>query len=269
MLRKAVVSGQFYPDKKESLLRMIEEMINKEIKKEKAIALISPHAGYIYSGKVAGAVFSSAYLPQNFLILGPNHTSIGASIAIYGEGEWETPLGRVQVNKELADLILKNSSLIENDPSTHFYEHSIEVQLPFIQYFVESFSFVPILVSSVSYSDLEEVGINLAQAIKEFEDEVMIISSTDFSHYVSQEIAEQKDNMAIQEILNLNPKGLYEIVMREDISMCGYAPTAIALKAGLELGAEKAELIKYSTSGDVSGDYSQVVGYAGIRISPK
>ena len=266
MIRKATVSGQFYPGNKESLKKMISQMIVPEKAKKKAIASVSPHAGYIYSGSVAGEVFSSIELPKNFVILGPNHTGIGHPLALFKEGEWETPLGNVLINKELAELILESCSLMREDVSAHTYEHSIEVQLPFLQYFVSSFKFVPICVSYLSYSQLEKTGIELAQAIKKFGENVLLIASTDFSHYVSQKIAEEKDGMAIKKILELNPKGLYEIVAKERISMCGVAPTTIALKAAIELGAEKAELIKYATSGDISGDYNQVVGYGGIII---
>ncbi|MCP2604942.1 AmmeMemoRadiSam system protein B [Candidatus Aminicenantes bacterium AH-873-B07] len=266
MIRKATVSGQFYPDNVESLKKMISQMIIPQRERKKAVAAISPHAGYIYSGGVAGEVFSSIVLPKTFIILGPNHTGIGSSLALFKEGEWETPLGSVPINKKLAELILKNCSLIKDDASAHAYEHSIEVQLPFLQYFVSSFSFVPICVSYLNYQQLEKTGIELAHSIKEFDEDVLLIASTDFSHYVSQKTAEKKDNMAIREILELNPKGLFEIVEKEKISMCGFSPTTIVLKAAIELGARNAELIKYATSGDISGNYSQVVGYGGIII---
>ena len=266
MIRKATVNGQFYPGNKESLRKMISQLIVPKKTKRKAILSISPHAGYIYSGSVAGEVFSSIELPKSFVILGPNHTGMGSPLALFKKGEWETPLGNVSIDEELAELILENCSFVKEDVSAHTYEHSIEVQLPFLQYFLPSFKFVPICVSYLSYSQLEETGIGLAQAIKKFKEDVLLIASTDFSHYVSQKIAEEKDGMAIKKILELNPKGLYEIVTKEKISMCGVAPTTIALKAAIELGAKGAELVKYATSGDVSGDYSQVVGYGGIII---
>jgi hypothetical protein len=266
MIRKPAVSGQFYPGSKEGLRRMISEMILLDKKKKKAIASISPHAGYIYSGNVAGAVYSSIELPDNFIILGPNHTGIGSPLALFKEGKWETPLGNVTVNEQLANLILEKCSFIEEDPSAHKYEHSIEVQIPFLQYFISSPKIVPICVSHLSYPQLEKTGIELAHAIKEFGEEVLLIASTDFSHYVDQKTSEEKDSMAINKILELNPEGLFKTVMEERISMCGVMPTTIVLKTALELGAKNADLIKYATSGDVSGDYSQVVGYGGVII---
>ena len=267
MIRKARVSGQFYPNNKEALKKMIEQMVITDVKKREAIAVVSPHAGYVYSGNVAGAVYSSVELPYNFIILGPNHTGVGAALSIFKKGEWETPFGNVKVNEKLAELILRNCSFIKEDMSAHEYEHSIEVQLPFLQYFISTFTFVPISVSYLDYTRLEKTGIELAKSLEEFGEKSLIISSTDFSHYVPHEIAQRKDHMAIKEIIDLNPKGLYEIVHREDISMCGFAPTVIALKAAMELGAKRGELVKYATSGDISGDYSQVVGYGGVIIT--
>ena len=182
-------------------------------------------------------------------------------------GIWETPLGDVAVNTKLADLIMERSETVKENANSHSQEHSLEVQVPFIQYLKEKISFVPISIAHfAAYDDLVELGKVVGEAIRQFGQEVLVVASTDMSHYVSQEAAKEKDFMAIEKILDLDARGLFEIVERENISMCGFQPVISTIVAAKELNAKKAELIKYQTSGDVSGDYSRVVGYAGIRI---
>jgi AmmeMemoRadiSam system protein B len=266
--RKPAVSGYFYPGKEESLRKMIEGMVDPDIKKEKAFSLVSPHAGFEYSGPVAGAVFSSVELPEKFVILGPSHRGIQSQIAIMKEGLWETPLGHAQIESRLAELIMGHSQLVTEDELAHMSEHSLEVQLPFIQFFKKDFTIVPICISyDTSFNELEELGKAISQGIKELKEDVLIVASTDMSHYVSQEVAQKKDSLAIEKVLQLDAKGLYDTVKREQISMCGFQPTTAALIASKELGARNATLIKYQTSGDTTGNYTEVVGYAGIRIS--
>jgi len=265
--RKAAVAGYFYPQKEKDLRKMIEEMVDPEMKKEKAFCVVSPHAGFIYSGPVAGAVFSSVHLPDRFIIMGPSHRGIESRFALMDEGIWEMPFGDVSIDSELSELIMNHTDLITKDDMAHLSEHSLEVQLPFIQYFKKDISIVPICISYyASFEDLEALGKAAAQGIKESEKDVMIVASTDMSHYVNQKVAQKKDFLAIDKILELDAKGLYEVVNRENISMCGFQPTTSAVVASKELGAQKAELIKYQTSGDVTGDFQEVVGYAGIRI---
>ncbi|MGB8951077.1 MAG: AmmeMemoRadiSam system protein B [Candidatus Aminicenantales bacterium] len=267
MKRKAAVAGYFYPRRPEDLLQTLEQMVLPKVKKEKALSVLSPHAGYEYSGPVAGAVFSSVVLPSTFVILGPSHRPIRPRFALMSEGSWETPLGNVPIESGLARLIGNYSRLTIEDSQAHSEEHSIEVQLPFIQFFKKEFSIVPAVFSYLAtYEELEELGKALARGIQEFQKEVLIVASTDMSHYVSQEEAKEKDFLAIQKVLNLDAEGLFSIVQEEDISMCGYQPVISAIIASKELGAEKGELIKYATSGDRTGDFAQVVGYAGIRI---
>lgn len=268
MRRKAAVAGYFYPGREDDLRKAIERMVSPEIEKEKALCVISPHAGYEYSGAVAGAVFSSVELPERFVVLGPSHRGIQARFAIVKEGTWETPLGQTQIESRLAELIMNHSQLITEDDTAHLDEHSLEVQLPFIQYFKQNASIVPVCISCyVTIEDLEELGKAISMAIKELKEEVMIVASTDMSHYVNSEEAKEKDFLAIEKILQLDARGLHDIVKLEDISMCGFQPTTSALIAAKELGAKKATLIKYQTSGDITGDYREVVGYAGLRIS--
>lgn len=261
------MAGYFYPNDSAALRDMIEGMLDPQADKEKAISAISPHAGYVYSGKVAGSVFSSITLPKNFIILGPNHQDVSTGISIMQQGIWETPLGDVSINTTLADLIMKKSGTLKENAKSHSQEHSLEVQVPFIQYLKGNISFVPISIAYfATYDDLEELGKAIAGAIREYGQDVLIVASTDMSHYVSQEVAKEKDFLAIEKILDLDARGLYDVVKREKISMCGFQPTTATIIASNELKAKKAELIKYQTSGDVSGDFLKVVGYAGIRI---
>lgn len=267
MKRKPSVAGYFYPVDPDALRELIEGVLDAQIKKEKAIGVISPHAGYVYSGNVAGSVFSSVDLPENFIVMGPNHQEVSTGISIMRQGIWETPLGDVAVNTKLADLIMQLSKTVKENDKSHAQEHSLEVQIPFIQYLKENISFVPISIAYfATYDELVELGKAIGKAVRQYDQDVLIVSSTDMSHYVSQEVAEKKDFMAIEKILDLDAHGLYETVKEENISMCGYQPTTAMIIAAKELKAKKAELIKYQTSGDVSGDYLKVVGYAGIRI---
>ena len=267
MRRKPSVAGYFYPHNSGALRNMIKEMVDTHADKKKAISVISPHAGYVYSGEVAGCVFSSIILPKSYIILGPNHQDVSTSMSIMKKGVWETPLGDASIDATLADLIIRRSDILKESAKNHAQEHSLEVQVPFIQYLKGEISFVPISIAHfATYEELEELGMALAGAIREYGQEVLIVASTDMSHYVSQEEAKEKDFLAIEKILDLDASGLFDVVKTENISMCGFQPTTATIIASKELTAKKAELIKYQTSGDVSGDYLKVVGYAGIRI---
>ncbi len=267
MKRKPSVAGYFYPSNPEKLHETIKRLVDPEAEVRKAICIISPHAGYEYSGGVAGKVFSSVDLPEKFIIVGPNHRDASTNLAIMKTGMWETPLGTVPIDTSLAESIMEHTDLIVEDEKSHQLEHSLEVQIPFIQYFKKNISIVPISIAYPTlYEELEELGKAVSQVISKSDQEALIIASTDMSHYVSQDEAREKDFLAIEKILKLDARGLYETVKREHISMCGFQPTAAAIIASKNLEAEKAELIHYQTSGDVSGNYSEVVGYAGIRI---
>ena len=270
MKRKPFVAGQFYPAGRKELRETIAGVVDPSAAPRKAIALVSPHAGYVYSGPVAGAVFSSARIPGTCVILGPAHREIDALFAIQVRGSWLTPLGESPIEETLASRIVAACPLVEENEQAHLGEHSLEVQLPFIQYFRDDASIVPICVSyEARYDDLETLGRAVAGAIRDWGRETLIVASTDMSHYVSRTTAEKKDMLAVRKVLDLDPAGLFETVTSERISMCGFQPTTAALVASLTLGASEATLVRYGTSGDASGDYSQVVGYAGIRISEK
>jgi len=267
MVRRPAVAGYFYPQKAEELRAMLKGMVDPKAKKEKALAVVSPHAGLVYSGPVAGAVFSSVEIPGCVMILGPSHRGIRAVFGIMSEGTWQTPLGEVPVDAELARAIRERSPLVQEDAGGHASEHSLEVQLPFLQYLKKDFYIVPVCISpAADYADLENLADALADSIRQSGQEVLLVSSTDMSHYVSQETARKFDFMAIEKILALDARGLYDVVRDEDISMCGFQPTTAVILAAKKLGARKAELVRYQTSGDASGDYDRVVGYAGLRI---
>jgi AmmeMemoRadiSam system protein B len=263
MIRNPVVAGQFYPASTSELKAMIEVMV---MIKEEAIGLVSPHAGYIYSGPVAAAVISRIKFKDTFIIMGPNHTGSGKPFSIMTEGVWKTPLGEVEIDAELGKKILAASKYLQEDKAAHLYEHSIEVQLPLLQYFKPDFKLVPIVFAHASGSIYKEIGKELAKAIKKSGKEVVIIASSDMTHYEPQESAQEKDSQAIGAILDLNEDELLKRVDEFKISMCGYGPAVSLIVAAKKLGATGAELIKYQTSGDVTGDYSAVVGYAGIII---
>lgn len=267
MIRKAAVAGAFYPGKASELRRELGALTDRSADKVRAKAVISPHAGYIYSGAVAGAVFSSVILPDTFVILAPSHRPIRPVFAVMDEGAWETPLGTVPVAEDLAAALLALVPDLKADAAAHDREHSLEVQLPFLQYLKPRFSIVPIAVSHrADFPQLEALGRAVAAGIAGLGRDVLVVASTDMSHYLSRAEAEARDARALERILALDPRGLFDVVRAEDISMCGFQPTAAALVAAKALGAEKAELVKYATSGDCTGDDREVVAYAGLRV---
>ena len=267
-LRKPAVAGQFYSSDSKKLKAELELLIDKGVKTRDVIACVMPHAGYMYSGRVAGETISNINIKDKVIILGPNHTGYGKSFGIVTEGTWEMPFGSVDIDSGLASKLLQNSRYLEEDAVSHLYEHSLEVELPFLQYFKKEFKIVPITVSSDSIKIYQEIGREIAKVINDsdLQKSILIIASSDMTHYESQAQAEKKDREAIQAILDLNEERLMEKINRFNISMCGYGPVAIMIACAKLLGARKAELIKYQTSGDITQDYSSVVGYAGIII---
>lgn len=265
-IRNPAVSGQFYPGQRLQLTRAIKDYVDEKAKKEEVIGAVLPHAGYIYSGPVAGATVSRILFKKTFIILGPNHTGHGKPYAIETSGAWRTPLGDVKIDEALAKDILNKSDHLKEDERAHLYEHSIEVEIPFLQYFQEDFEIIPICVVGEDGAILKKIGLEIASSIKALKKDVVIIASSDMTHYEPQADAERKDKEAIDAILKLDVDGLLNKVFTLGITMCGYGPTAIMLSAAKELGAKSAELVKYQTSGDITGDYDQVVGYAGIIV---
>ena len=268
MIRKPVVAGRFYEGGKEALKREIQSCFKDPLPANKTFVkgVLSPHAGYMYSGHVAAAVLSRIEFPETFVILGPNHTGMGEPCAVFDSGSWETPLGSVEVDEELASNVLESSAVFQSDTAAHQSEHSIEVQLPFLQYLGAGFKIVPVCMSLYAYEELVEAGKGIVAAVKKTGRKVAVLASSDMSHYEPDAEAKKKDGHAIDAILRLMDRRLYDRVKREGISMCGIGPAVAMLNAAWGLGAKSAELVKYATSADVSGDYNSVVGYAGIII---
>ncbi len=265
MRRKPAVAGYFYTRNPLRLREQIASMMEKVSRRVDAKAIVVPHAGYQYSGMVAGAVYSRVKIPETLVIIGPNHTGLGYPVSVMTEGVWETPFGDVPVDSDLAETIVEASSMAKSDHTAHMAEHSIEVQLPFLKYLREEFSIVPIAVMGGPYSICEDLAQALVKAISGREG-VLMISSTDMSHYEPQEVAVKKDTEAINCILQLDGRGLYQVVQDRNISMCGVMGTAAIIEAAKAMGSTSGEMIRYMTSGDVVGDYSQVVGYAGLIV---
>lgn len=267
MIRKAAFAGRFYPRESAALTDVLKECIPRADPRFAAKAILVPHAGYVYSGAVAGAVYSAVRLPRKFVILCPNHTGLGAPVSIMSQGEWETPLGRVEIDSQLAQSIRQQSFIVQENALAHRGEHALEVHLPFLQHLLgNDFQFVPISVGTCRYESLQDLGFALSTAILDSPEPVLMIASSDMNHFESAERTRVKDQMAIDAILKLQGRQLHQVVQAEGISMCGYGPAVAVIEAGLRLGAEKAELLRYANSGEVNGDFSSVVGYAGLVI---
>ncbi len=266
MLREPVVAGQFYPASADILKKEIAVYVDEGAEKTKAFGAVVPHAGYIYSGETAGAVYSRLMLPATVVLIGPNHTGHGENYSIQVEGSWRMPFGEVQIDSVLAKEILQASNHFVEDDAAHEQEHSIEVQIPFLQYLREDIKIVPIILSHAGVDVCQSLGKAVASAISGREQGTLVIASSDMTHYESADKAKEKDGKAIEKIVNLDEEELISCIRKFHISMCGYIPSAVMLVACKELGAKKAELVKYTNSGERSGDYSQVVGYAGIII---
>ena len=269
MIRPPAVSGRFYPSDKKKLALEIEQFTSAgqaENKKMPVLGCIVPHAGYMYSGHVAGAVYGAIEMPDRCILLGPRHFPGGEAMAIISEGSWQTPFGDAQIDSDLAAKLRESCPLLREDRVAHQREHSLEVQIPFLQHLAPNLRFVPVVLATHRYPDLEVLGHAVAQMIAAQKDPVLVIASTDMNHYESDAITRAKDRKAIDRILDLDPRGLYDTVNSEDISMCGYAATAAMLVAMRDLGATYAELVRYATSGDITGDRDEVVGYAGLIV---
>ncbi|MDD5246157.1 MAG: AmmeMemoRadiSam system protein B [Candidatus Omnitrophica bacterium] len=268
-LRVAQVAGQFYPASAGSLKKQIESFIDLKAAKKDAIACMLPHAGYVYSGLVAGQTVCRVKVKETAVLFGPNHTGMGHAYSIMTSGTWQTPLGNLEIDREIARGLLKECAFLKEDETAHLNEHSLEVELPFLQYFNKDLKIVPIAFMSDDLEILKKIGRDIAHSIEErsAQGSILIVASSDMTHYEPQEQAAKKDARAIEAILELDEDRLFERIAELRISMCGYAPVIAMISAAKKLGATKAELIKYQTSGDTTGDHASVVGYAGIIIS--
>lgn len=267
MKRRAAVAGQFYPDDPDELRETIAACICKPDSLLKAKAVVVPHAGYVYSGAVAGEVFSSVSLPRRIVLLGPNHTGRGAPLALAPTGEWNTPLGDAAIDGEMNRRLLSEFPDLVEDAAAHRHEHCLEVQIPFLQTLRPGFTFCGICIRLMDLSALVELGHALARVIASLEEPALLVASSDMTHYESKESAAAQDKIAMDRILEVDPAGLYSVVLDRDITMCGFAPAVAVLTACRDLGASAGQLIRYTNSGEASGDYEHVVAYAGISIT--
>ena len=266
MIRPPAVAGRFYTADARELAHQIDGFCSNGKEKIAARGCVVPHAGYMYSGAVAGAVYSLLHIPSKFILLGPRHFPRGEPMAILTEGSWQTPFGEAQIDSALAGEILRGCPQLRVDAVAHEREHSLEVQLPFLQRLVEDLRFVPIVLGTDNYNAIENLGDALARTILAQSEPVLIIASSDMNHYEDDALTRVKDKLAIDRMLALDPRGLYDTVRSEGITMCGYAATVAMLVALQKLGAKEAKLVCYATSGDVTGDRDEVVGYAGIIL---
>jgi MEMO1 family protein len=267
MIRSPAVAGSFYPSDPLELARQVDSFSTGSAEKIAALGCVAPHAGYMYSGHVAGAVYSALRIPPRCILLGPRHFPGGEPIAILTEGSWATPLGEAQIDAALAAELAHACPRLREDAVAHQREHSLEVQIPILQRLVgESFRFVPVVLATDRFPVIEELGHAIAQVISAQAEPVLVIASTDMNHYEGDAITREKDHRAIERILALDPRGLYDTVRSGGITMCGYAATVAMLVAMRDLGRKEAQLIRYATSGDINGDRDKVVGYAGIII---
>jgi hypothetical protein len=269
MLRLPAVAGRFYPSDPRELASVVREYSQPDPKHESipVRACLVPHAGYVYSGHVAGAVFARVTLPQKIIVLGVRHYPRGEPAAILSSGAWRTPLGDAPIDEVLAAALMRECPLLREDSVAHSTEHSLEVQVPFLQVLAPGFSFVPVALGTVQFESLVTVGAALARLLGKAKEDVLLVTSSDLNHYEDDATTRIKDGKAIDRLLALDARGLYDTCRNEEISMCGLGPAVAMLTALNALGAKKAELVKHATSADVSGDRSQVVGYAGLIFS--
>lgn len=268
--RSPAVAGTFYEGSPEGLRAQVEACFAANppaAARERFIGAVVPHAGLMYSGHVAAAFYAAAELPRRFVILCPNHTGVGHFAAINREGAWRTPLGDVSIDTPLAAALMEATPLLSVDEKAHAREHSLEVQLPFLQRLLgDDFTFVPICLGAHRYDYAEEIGHAIAEVIRGASEPIAILASSDLNHYEDQETTLRKDQLAIDEMLKLRPHELWRVVDDFDVSMCGFIPTTAMLAAANELGATKAKLLKHATSGDINRDYAHVVGYAAVMV---
>jgi MEMO1 family protein len=268
MLRLPAVAGRFYPSDSKELSSLVREYSRPDPGHEATPvkACLVPHAGYMYSGHVAGAVFSRIALPQKIIVLGVRHYPRGEPVAILSRGAWRTPLGDAPIDERLAVELQRECPLLREDSVAHSTEHSLEVQVPFLQVLAPGFSFVPVALGTVRFESLVGVGEAIARVLGNSKENVLLLTTSDLNHYEDDATTRIKDRKAIDRLLAFDPQGLYDTCRNEEISMCGLGPAVAMLTALNALGTKKSELVKYATSADISGDRNQVVGYAGMMF---
>jgi len=270
-IREPAVAGRFYPGEPDRLAETVTRCLGTRSPNPRQVRMVmAPHAGYMYSGAIAGETYARVSVPKRVLVLCPNHTGLGARRSLWAKGAWKLPGYSLPIEESLASKC-RDQAKLDDDRMAHVREHAIEVHLPFLHALENDVSVVPVCLSGMRFRDCADVGEGLARAVEDAEREsgapVLIVASTDMSHYIPADVAKELDRMAIECVLGLDAQALYEVVTQHDISMCGYIPTTVALVAAKALGARQSELVRYGNSGDVSGDYSEVVGYAGALVS--
>lgn len=265
-IRYPAVAGRFYPRDPDDLRADVDSYLSPSQEAVPALGCVVPHAGYVYSGNVAGAVYARLDVPQRSIVMCPNHTGRGHPLAIMSVGAWVTPLGQMSIDAELAADLKRRFPPLGEDTEAHRAEHGVEVQIPFLQVRSPKCSFVPIALGTSQYELLQGLGEAIADVVRALGERVLLIASSDMNHYENDTITRVKDQKAIERVLVMDGRGLLDVVMNEDISMCGFGPTVAMLTAARRLGAVRTDLVRYATSGDVSGDRERVVGYAGILV---
>lgn len=262
MIREPVAAGRFYPGEAAALAAAVDRCAGRAAGRADALAVIVPHAGYVYSGPIAGAVFARIAIPPRVLLLGPNHTGLGAPRALAPEDGWRTPLGVAPLDAALGEAL---GDAVARDGGAHRFEHSLEVEVPFLQRARPDVALAALCLAHLSAAACEQLGEAVAAAVRARP--ALLVASTDMSHYLPARTAAALDHLALERIVALDPQGLYEVVHREGISMCGVIPTTVTLFAARALGATRAELVRYGHSGEATGDDAAVVGYAGLIVS--
>jgi AmmeMemoRadiSam system protein B len=265
-VRRPVVAGMFYDSDAGRLKDQLSSFFKNVRAPSQSIGVVSPHAGYVYSGQTAAWAIASLKTAKTYIMLGPNHNTVGERFSVMSSGSWETPFGSVKINTNIAKHLMEKASFLADDVTAHAMEHSIEVQLPFLQHRIKEFDFVPISIMNIDYSDdflqySEKLGRAIASLVKS--KKIGIVASSDFSHYLPKQQADEKDGKALEKIMKLDVAGLMKTLESIDASVCGYGPIAVLMSAAKALGL-KARLLNKSTSGDVTGDERSVVAYYAI-----
>lgn len=267
MVRHPAVAGSFYPADPKQLSRLLAEIVPLQQPPNQARGLIVPHAGYVYSGGVAGELIGSTAIPKTVVLLGPNHHGSGNDIALSGADSWETPLQTVPIAQGLRDKLNQEIELLEIDERAHQFEHSLEVMLPLLLQVQSGLQIVPISIRSLSCQQCLDLAAAIAAVLQDWPDEVLLLASSDMNHFLDAETTKSLDFMAIEQMTRYDPRGLYQTVRENGISMCGVIPAVIVMETARLLGANRCELVSYSHSGKINGDNSRVVGYAGLRLN--
>lgn len=266
MIRQAAVAGSFYPSDADRLNHELDQLLSSDAVPGPAKAIIVPHAGYVYSGPVAGELIASTLIPKTVVLLGPNHQGLGHNVAVTEADSWATPLGNVPVAEHLREQLCNNISELVADERAHQFEHSLEVMLPLLFRCQPELQIVPISLRSLRYEDAARLGASLAQVLNQFGEDVLLLASSDMNHFLDAATTEKLDFMAISKMTDFDPQALYRTVTENQISMCGVLPAVVVMHAAKELGATSCKLVRYAHSGQVNGDNKRVVGYAALTI---